>query len=134
MEVPQVVKTYIETFSTGDMETCIGLFGPDGTYSDPSTPEPTLARTLKEQWAAFYVGLPDLKFETVGLDAISDSLWVWRWIGRGTNTGSFMGNPPTGRRTELPGCEFIEIRDGRIRNIVGYFDRLTMMTQLGLAP
>jgi steroid delta-isomerase-like uncharacterized protein len=134
MEVPQVVKTYVETWSTGDIETSIALFGPDGTYSDPTTPEPIVARSLKEHWKAFYVGFPDQKFETVGLDAISDHVWVWRWIARGTHTGPFRGIPPTGRRITQPGCEFIEIRDGRIRNVVGYFDRLTLMTQLGPAP
>jgi steroid delta-isomerase-like uncharacterized protein len=134
MEIPQVIKTYVETWSTGDVETCIALFAPDGTYSDPTTPEPTVARSLKEHWAGFFAGFPDWKFETVGLDAISDNVWVWRWIARGTHTGSFRGISPTGRRLTQPGCEFIEIRDGRIRSVVGYFDRLTIMNQLGLAP
>jgi steroid delta-isomerase-like uncharacterized protein len=134
MEVPQIIKTYVETWSTGAVETCIALFAPDGTYSDPATPEPTVARSLKEHWAAFFAGFPDWKFETVGLDAISDNVWVWRWIARGTHTGSFRGIPPTGRRLTQPGCEFIEIRDGHIRSVVGYFDRLTMMNQLGLTP
>jgi steroid delta-isomerase-like uncharacterized protein len=134
MEIPQVVKTYVETWSTGDLDTCLSLFAPDGTYSDPILPEPTVARSLKEHWAAFFAGFPGARFETVGLDAISDHVWVWRWICRATHTGSFRGIPATGRRVTQPGCEFIEIRDGRIRNVVGYFDRLTMLTQLGLAP
>ena len=134
MESPQVIKTYVETWTTHDLTTCIGLFAPDGTYSDPTTPEPALPRNLKQQWAGFFAGFPDLKFETVGLDAISENLWVWRWIGHGTNTGSFMGKPPTGRKVTQPGCEFIAIRDGRIHSVVGYFDQLTMLAQLGLTP
>jgi steroid delta-isomerase-like uncharacterized protein len=134
MEVPQIIKTYVETWSTGDVETCIALFAPDGTYSDPTTPEPTVARSLKKYWEGFFAGFPDWKFETVGRDAISNNVWVWRWIVRGTHTGSFRGISPTGRRLTQPGCEFIEIRDGHIRSVVGYFDRLTIMNQLGLTP
>jgi steroid delta-isomerase-like uncharacterized protein len=134
MEIPRVLRTYLETWNTGDMDTCVALFAPDGTYSDPTLPEPTAARSLKGHFAGFFTGFPDIKFETVGLDAISDNLWVWRSIGRGTHTGSLRGVPPTGRKLAQPGCEFIEIRNGRIRSVVGYFDRLTMLTQLGLAP
>ena len=71
MKIPRVVKTYVETWSTGDMDTCVALFAPDGTYSDPTLPEPTVARSLKEHFAGFFTGFPDIKFETVGLDAIS---------------------------------------------------------------
>jgi predicted ester cyclase len=71
---------------------------------------------------------------TVALDAISDNVLVWRFIIRGTNTGSLRGLPPTGRRVEVPGCEFIEVYGDRIRRVQGYIDRLTMLNQLGLAP
>jgi steroid delta-isomerase-like uncharacterized protein len=132
METPQVIKTYVDTWTKHDLTTCLSLFAPDGTYSDPTVPEPTLPRNLKEQWAGFFVGFPDLKFQTVALEAISESVWAWRWILNGTNTGSFMGKPPTGRKVTQPGCEFITIRDGRIQSVVGYFDQVTMLSQLGL--
>ena len=131
MEVPQIVKTYVQTWSTHDLATCLDLFAPDGTYSDPTTPQPTVARNLKEHWAGFFAAFPDVKFETVALDAISENLCIWRWIGRGTHTGSLGGAPPSGRKMAQPGCEFIEVRNGRIQTVIGYFDRLTMLTQLG---
>jgi steroid delta-isomerase-like uncharacterized protein len=134
METPKIIKNYVEAWSNADVDSCIAPFGTDGTYCDPAVPKPTLARELKEQWAGFFSGFPDLRFETVGLDPISENIWVWRWIGRGTNTGSFAGAPPTGRKVEQPGCEFIDVRGGRIHSVVGYYDRLTMLSQLGLAP
>jgi 2-polyprenyl-6-methoxyphenol hydroxylase-like FAD-dependent oxidoreductase len=59
---------------------------------------------------------------------------VWRWIWRGTHTGSLRGIPPTGHRVEVPGCKFIELRGDQVLHVDGYFHRLTMLTQLGVAP
>jgi steroid delta-isomerase-like uncharacterized protein len=134
METPQIVRSYVEAWSNADVDSCIAPFGSDGTYYDPTISKPSLAPELRDQWVAFFSAFPDLKFETVGLHPISGDIWIWRWIGRGTNTGSFAGSPPTGKKMELPGCEFIEVRSGRIYSVVGYFDRLTIFSQLGFAP
>jgi steroid delta-isomerase-like uncharacterized protein len=134
MQIPQVVRTYVETWTAADLDGWLATFAADGTYSDPNIPKPTLAHGLKEHFAGFFAGFPDATCETVALDAISDDVWVWRFVGRGTNTGSFRGLPPTGRRVEVPGCEFIEIKGDRVCRVNGYVDRLTMLNQLGLAP
>jgi steroid delta-isomerase-like uncharacterized protein len=134
MEIPQIVRSYVEAWSAADLDGYLAAFAPDGTYSDPNLPEPTLAHGLKEHFAGFFAGFPDASCETVALDAISDNVAVWRFIIRGTNTGSFRGLPPTGRRMEVPGCEFIEVRGDSIRRVHGYIDRLTVLNQLGLAP
>jgi steroid delta-isomerase-like uncharacterized protein len=133
MGIPRIVKRYVEAWSTADLDGYLAAFAPDGTYSDPNLPEPTLAHGLKEHFAGFFAGFPDASCETVALDAISDNVLVWRFIIRGTNTGSLRGLPPTGRRVEVPGCEFIEVNGDRIRRVQGYIDRLTMLNQLGLA-
>ena len=134
MAIPQIVRRYVEAWSTADLEGYLAAFAPDGTYSDPNLPEPTLAHGLKDHFAGFFAGFPDASCETVALDAISDNIAVWRFIIRGTNTGSLRGLPPTGHRVEVPGCEFIEVRGDHIRRVQGYIDRLTMLSQLGLAP
>jgi steroid delta-isomerase-like uncharacterized protein len=134
MEIPQVVRTYVETFTATGLDAWFANFAPDGTYSSPNVPNPTLVHGLKKFFADFFVGFPDATFETVGLDAISDHVWVWRWVAHGTHTGSFRGLPATGHRMAVPGCEFIEIRGDHVCRVNGYLDRLTMLSQLGLAP
>jgi DNA-binding LacI/PurR family transcriptional regulator len=37
MELPQIVRTYIDTFSRQDLDAWFATFAPDGTYSDPAT-------------------------------------------------------------------------------------------------
>jgi hypothetical protein len=51
---------------------------------------------------------------------------------RGTNTGSYREFPPTGCSVILPGCEFIEVWQGLVQRVEGYFDRLSMLQQLGI--
>jgi steroid delta-isomerase-like uncharacterized protein len=134
MEIPQVVRTYVEAWSARRLDDYLDAYAPDGTYCSSAVPQPTIAKGLKEHFADFFKGFPDASCETVGLDAIGGQLWVWRFIIRGTNIASFRGLSATGRKVEVPGCEFIEIRGDRVRSVVGYFDRLTLLTQLGLAP
>ena len=55
-------------------------------------------------------------------------------VARGTHHGDLMGIPPTGRSVEINMCNVMELRDGKIHREREYFDRLTMLEQLGVAP
>ncbi|MHB8614118.1 MAG: ester cyclase [Candidatus Dormibacteraceae bacterium] len=132
--IPDVVRKYVNAFGDRDVMGCVESFGPDGTYSDPGTRQPLSREEIKEHFAALFVGFPDSTCETVALDRIVENRVVWRWVVRGTNTGSFRGAAPTGRQVVLSGCEFIEVQGGLIHRVEGYYDRLTFMAQLGLVP
>jgi steroid delta-isomerase-like uncharacterized protein len=134
MEIPQIVRTYVKAWSSRDLNGYLAAYAPDGTYCSSAVPQPSPVKGLKEHFEGFFEGFPYATCETVGLDSISDHSWVWRFVIRGTHTGSFRGFPATGHKIEAPGCEFIEIHDDRVRNVVGYFDRLTILNQLGLTP
>ena len=133
MEIPQIVSTYIDAFCRRDAEACLATLAPDGTYSDSVTAQQALSgQAIKELFSGFFAGFPDATTETVALHTITADLAVWRWIVRGTHTGSFHGLPPTGRSVIVPGCEFIEVRTGKLQRVEGYFDRLSIMQQLGV--
>lgn len=132
--IPDVVRKYVDAFAKRDVEGCVQSFASDGTYSDPGTPRPLSREGINKLFAALFAGFPNATTETVALDPIAKNRAVWRWILRATNSGSFGGVAPTGRPLVLPGCEFIEVRDGLIRRVEGYYDQLTFLAQLGLAP
>jgi steroid delta-isomerase-like uncharacterized protein len=132
--IPDVVRKYVDAFGNRDVEGCVESFGSTGTYSDPGTPHPLPRHEISEHFAGVFVAFPDLACETVALDRIAENRVVWRWVVRGTNTGSYRGAAPTGRQVVLPGCEFIEVEDNLIHSVEGYFDRLTLMAGLGLVP
>jgi steroid delta-isomerase-like uncharacterized protein len=134
MEIPQIVSTYIDTFCRQDVDACLATFAPDGTYSDPGTAQPLSGPAIKDHFGGLFAGFPDATTETVAVYAITEDLAVWRWIIRGTHTGSYRGLPPTGRSLILPGCEFIAVREGLVQRVEGYFDRLSILQQLGAIP
>jgi len=134
IELPQIVSTYIDAFCHQDLDACLATFAPDGTYSDPVTAQPLWGQALKDYFGAWFAGFPDATTETVGVHAITEDLVVWRWVLRGTNTGSNHDSPSTGRSLILSGCEFIEVGEAQVQRIEGYFDRLSILEQLGLVP
>jgi hypothetical protein len=94
MEIPQIVRTYIDTFCRGDLDAWLATIAPDGTCSDSGTPQPLSGQALIDHYGALFAGFPDLTVETVALHAITADLAAWRWVIRGTNTGSYRGFPP----------------------------------------
>jgi steroid delta-isomerase-like uncharacterized protein len=134
MELPQIVSTYIDAFCRQDLDACLATFATDGMYSDPATAQPLSGQAIKDYFGGVFAGFPDATTETVAVHAITEELAVWRMVIRGTQTGNYRGLPPTGRSLILPGCEFIEIRAGKVYRVEGYFDRLSILQQLGAVP
>ena len=69
-------------------------------------------------WSAF----PDLSFEITSKGLVGENLVAAQWTMRGTNTGSMMGLPPTGKSVMVTGADFIRIASGKIQTVDGYFD------------
>ncbi len=57
---------------------------------------------------------------------------VERYTARGTNKGSFMGAPPTGKKFETELMSIYRIADGKIVEHWGENDATGLMMQLGL--
>lgn len=55
-------------------------------------------------------------------------------IARGTHTGTWRGIPPTGKRVAFPACAVFTFDEAdKIKAEIAYFDRPTVLTQLGVA-
>jgi predicted ester cyclase len=55
-----------------------------------------------------------------------------RWTGRGTHRGELQGIAPTGKCVEAPGSVFYRIVDGKIVELWGQLDMMSLMQQLGV--
>jgi steroid delta-isomerase-like uncharacterized protein len=80
-------------------------------------------------------GFPDGRVEIRRVIA-SDRDVVTEFVGRGTHTAT-LRTPggelkATGRAAELPVCDVIELKDGKVQRLRTYFDAATLMRQLGL--
>ncbi|MGE5847612.1 MAG: ester cyclase [Ignavibacteria bacterium] len=82
---------------------------------------------------AFPDGLCDITNIIAGEDGA-----VVEFIGRGTQTGKLVSPEgeimPTGKHVDVPFCDVIRIKNGKITSLNSYFDTATMMKQLGIIP
>jgi len=104
-----------------------------GTYVDPTLPAPIrgddLAATVDGLCAAF----PDLRF-VLGDTHVTGDTVIAQWRMQGTNDAAPLpGAPaPTNGTVDLAGIDVISTREGRVLDVVGYFDQKTFVEQLGL--
>ena len=80
--------------------------------------------------AGFYAAFPDLEHRVEELIAEGDRVAV-RFRLMGTNTGEFMGNPPTGKGVDIGALALLTVVDGQVSEIDADFDQLGLMQQLG---
>src|SRR5712691_4057100 len=81
----------------------------------------------------FMSAFPDSHITTEDLIADGDKV-VERFTFHGTNTGSFMGAPATGKHVASSGMSVFRIAGGKIVEHWGENDALGTMQQLGLVP
>jgi len=90
--------------------------------------DPTRAG-LKQGNQGFRVSFPDLHGTIDQVFAFGD--WVAaRLTWTGTNTGEFMGQPPTGKTISITEMEIVRCQDGRIVDLRQVIDLPTLMAQL----
>ena len=86
-------------------------------------------RFFNMQYAAF----PDMHATLDDIIA-EDHKVVTRMTVRGTNTGSFMGMPPTGKSATWSFIDIFRIAEGKIAEHWVEMDSVVLMQQLGLVP
>lgn len=90
--------------------------------------EPT-SLGLKQMNQGFRAAFPDLHARIEQVFAVGD--WVAaRLTWTGTNTGDFMGQPPSGRTVSITELEIVRCQDGRIVDLRQVADLGTLMAQL----
>jgi predicted ester cyclase len=127
-----VVRRLIdEGFSQGRLDVCDELVAADivehqefGTHH-AAGPEGVKAviGSLRRAFSDFELHIDDLV-------VAGDTVWI-RNTATGTNDGSFMGHPPTGRAIRITVFDVLRIADGRIVEHWGVPDRLGVLHQIG---
>jgi steroid delta-isomerase-like uncharacterized protein len=74
-----------------------------------------------------------VRFTIEDIVAEGDRVCV-RWSQSATQTGAFMGLPPTGRTATFSGIDIHRVRDGRMAEHWHVVDMLSLLQQLGAIP
>ena len=127
-----IVRRFIqEVFVEGRKDTVDELLADDFVaHTWPSTtgkPKEDLKAAIDRAAA----GLSDADFRIDDMIAEGDQVAA-RLTTAATQTGEFMGMPPTNKRYEIEEIHWFRLRDGKVAEHWHQFDQMGMMKQLGV--
>ena len=104
-----VAQQYFDAWNRRDPAAVLATMAEDGTYSDPGTGGPISGQAFAGYMQGLFAAFPDVSFSIASVGLAAPDLVAAQWIMRGTNSGSMMGLPPTGKPIELHGADFIRV-------------------------
>jgi steroid delta-isomerase-like uncharacterized protein len=129
-----IVRRFIEEiFVEGRKATVDELLADDfvaHTWPSPTGNPKTDLKAAIDRAAA---GLSDARFTIDDLIAEGDQVAA-RLTTAATQTGEFMGMPPSNKRYEIEEIHWFRLRDGKVVEHWHQFDQVGMMKQLGAMP
>lgn len=125
----QLVRRYLELWSTGDASIANEIFAPD--YVDHTHPnrEPG-AESVNQEVASFQAAFPDARLTIEHMIGEGDIV-AFRFTLRATHRGRFGPFPATGKEVVLTGMDFVRIVDGKLAELWSSQDTLNWVQQLG---
>lgn len=129
-EIGAVVRAvFSEIWSKGNMDLIPDLFSENFVGHFPGGATVHGREGLADEVIAHREAFPDWTEEVE--DEINDHDQVAvRFTSRGTNTGDFLGSPPTGSRVEISEVAIFRLVDGKIAEQWVYPDMLSLQRQL----
>lgn len=129
-----VARRFVEEFvGLRNLGVVDELFASDFIDHTAGPDDPPGVEGLIQFFSLLQTGFPDFDVVIDDLFGEADKV-AMRFTFRGTHEGEFMGIPPTGNRVTMPGIDILRIEEGKIVELWGQEDRLSMMQQLGLFP
>jgi predicted ester cyclase len=128
-----IIRRYREAHNTNNMALLDEIVAADLIAHNmlPGLPQGREGGKMAHQ--GFLAAFPDGQTSTEDLIAEGDRV-VERTSFRGTNTGSFLGAPPTGKPVQASSISIYRIANGKIVEHWGENDVTGVMVQLGLMP
>lgn len=125
-------------YNRRELEHAAAFYTEDLELRNVATGDVIRGRTGYLQHVSRWTGaFPDSTLEVVHLE-VADPVATAQLISRGTHTGTLLGDhghiPPTWAQIEIPVCEVLRVRDGRIASVDSYLDTGTLFRQMGLFP
>jgi predicted ester cyclase len=104
-----VVRALIEGRAGGDLEASLRFIAADSLDQGHQVTHDDWRR----KWESMNTGCPDMHVTIE--HSVESGEWVAnRYTIRGTHTGDFFGQQPTGKQFEIKGIDMIRVRDGQI--------------------
>jgi predicted ester cyclase/ketosteroid isomerase-like protein len=127
------VIRFLNEINAGNLGIIDALIAPDFVDRDVEPGMDPGIEGARSFFAMMREGFADLRFTPVLVVAEDDLVMVRHQV-TGTNTGTFVGMPPTGSAISLTAVDILRIRDGRMVERWGVADEVSLLRQLGVIP
>ena len=118
--------------SAHDLSGFSTLFAEDAVVETPTAGGAVQGRkAIEDVTRAWFIGFPDVVFATDRIIIDGDDV-VWLGEVRGTDSGGFLGLPPTGKPFSLPMVILCVVKDGLIIRERRIYDFTGLLVQIGL--
>lgn len=124
------IRNFYVAVDAGDFSKVESFFAPEAKASLPVSPVPVDVATFMQIGMGFKTAFPDYRHKVIeGVEG--KNVYAFKGWFSGTNTGSMMGNPPTGNRVEMPYSGYGKFNDaGKIVEWNILFDMAGFNAQL----
>jgi predicted ester cyclase len=122
-----------EGFNQGNLAILDELVAPNGISHHSSWGTPANRMGLKQLIAMLRTAFPNLSC-TVEDEITQDNKVAAHWKIRGTQTGIFLGNPPTSKPIVVEGLIYVCIENEQIIESWLMIDQMSVLQELGLVP
>lgn len=126
-------QAYQEIFEKRDMDAVEDFIAADCIEHDPAAGGRSGPEAVKYFVEVFSTAFPDFSVKVDDMIFEGDK-GMTRLTFTGTHQGDFFGAPGSGRRFSVGGVDIFRFANGKIAEHWGYFEEMSMMRQLGLAP
>lgn len=125
-----LIRSYYVAVDAGDFTKVTTFFAPGAKVNMPVSPVPLDVPSFSQIGMGFKAAFPDYRHTIIEGVESKNAYALKGWFS-GTNTGSMMGNPPTGNRVEMPFSGYYKFNDdGKITELNILFDQTGMTAQL----
>lgn len=133
----KLAESFAEAWNRHDVETLMSMFHPQGTLTTPAFAQPLSGMALQGYLQAQLAAFPDIKAQAIGDKLIGMGTVSGRYLITGTWTepmtvGPLAGIAPSGKSFTLHSADFLDIKDQKIAAWTQYYDRMSLLAQLGL--
>lgn len=129
------VRNWFEVLNRGDVEAAVSMCHPDVEFKNPEGAY--RGHDGVRTYFKFLDAGSDWDMKVTNIIEEADTV-VAEFVMRGRHTKPWITPqgtiPPTNRSIELPAIGVWQLRDGKLAESRGEFDRMTLLAQLGLLP
>lgn len=128
-----IVEEHVRAEVAHELDTVVATFGKNAVWNDKGAREDHFGHDgVRSHYAELFEGFPDVSLDIEQRHHSEESVVLEVMI-RGTHEGTWKGIPATGKKVEFPVCAIFTFDDqDMIQAEIVYFDRLTVLTQLGV--